>query len=107
MIEIDLERLRTMGLTPVLANRAAALAASLSEDTALHLMRLIEVHRETVRVHDGRNEHGARVLPRLVHRLADEGDMLAVGDWVLVASCGATPTAAAIQSSATSTSRCS
>lgn len=86
MIDFDPERLRTMGLTPALANHAAALAASASDGEAFALMRLTVLHRETVQVHDGRAEHAARVLPRLVRRLLDDDTMLAVGDWVFVAT---------------------
>ena len=87
MTEFDFDRLRTLGLTPALANRAAATAA-VSEDsnTAQQLMRLTEVHRETVRLHDGVAEHSARVLPRLMRALNDDETALAVGDWVLAAA---------------------
>jgi ribosome biogenesis GTPase len=87
MTEFDFDRLRTLGLTPALANRAAAIAA-VSEDnnTAQQLMRLTEVHRETVRLHDGVAEHSARALPRLMRALNDDETALAVGDWVLVAA---------------------
>ena len=87
MTEFDFDRLRTLGLTPALANRAAATAA-VSEDsnTAQQLMRLTEVHRETVRLHDGVAEHSARALPRLVRALNDDETALAVGDWVLAAA---------------------
>ena len=83
MIQIHFERLRTLGLTPALANLAATLSPDTEYDSR-QLMRLTEVHRETVRVHDGDAEHGVRVLPRLIRRLADEETALAVGDWVLV-----------------------
>jgi len=86
MIEIAFERLRTLGLTPALANRAAAAADSDDTAAALHLMRLTEVHRETVRVTDGVHDHSARVLPRLMRALADDATALAVGDWVLAAT---------------------
>jgi ribosome biogenesis GTPase / thiamine phosphate phosphatase len=87
MIDFDPDRLRTMGLTPALVNQAAAIAAADSDGTrALRLVRLIELHRETVHLHDGVAESTARVLPRLTRRLLDEGDMLAVGDWLLVAA---------------------
>jgi ribosome biogenesis GTPase len=90
MIEIAFERLRTLGLTPALANRAAAAADSNpdSDDAsaARHLMRLTEVHRETVRVTDGVHDHSARVLPRLMRALTGDATALAVGDWVLVAT---------------------
>lgn len=85
MIEIHFERLRALGLTPALANRAAAAADSEDPSTAQHLMRLTEVHRETVRATDGAHELSARVLPRLLRALADDETALAVGDWVLAA----------------------
>ena len=83
MIEIPFERLRTLGLTPALANQAAAAA---NGDDTLQLMRLTEVHRETVRMTDGALDHSARVLARLIRSLADDETALAVGDWVLVAA---------------------
>jgi ribosome biogenesis GTPase / thiamine phosphate phosphatase len=88
MIEIPFERLRTLGLTPALANRAAAIAAECDDDgagnaPALQLLRLTEVHRETMRLHDGANELSARALPRLIRALAEDETALAVGDWVL------------------------
>jgi len=84
MIEIAFERLRTLGLTPALANRAAAAAAQVDDSSAaLHLMRLTEVHRETIRVTDGAHDLSARALPRLMRALADDENALAVGDWVL------------------------
>lgn len=86
MLHFDFERLRSMGLTPALASQAVLRSETLaSAGTDCRLMRLSEVHRETVRVHDGTAESGARVLPRLVRELTDAGDTLAVGDWVLVA----------------------
>jgi len=86
MIEIHFERLRTLGLTPALANLAASVAASSDDSPALELLRLTEVHRDAVRLHDGADELTARVLPRLTRTLAEEGAMLAVGDWVLAAT---------------------
>ncbi|HEY9067369.1 MAG TPA: ribosome small subunit-dependent GTPase A [Burkholderiaceae bacterium] len=83
MIEIDFERLRTMGLTPALANQAAALPHP--EDETTLLMRVTEVHRESVRLQDGEREFSARGIPRLNRRLADDDTALAVGDWVLAA----------------------
>jgi ribosome biogenesis GTPase len=47
-------------------------------------MRLTELHRETVHVHDGDLERSARVLPRLMRHLEQADSALAVGDWVLV-----------------------
>lgn len=86
MMDIDFDRLRTLGLTPALANLAASVAAAADDSPALELLRLTEVHRDAVRLHDGADELTARVLPRLTRTLADEGAMLAVGDWVLAAT---------------------
>lgn len=86
MIDIHFERLRTLGLTPALANSAATVAASADDSSTLELLRLTEVHRDAMRLHDGADELTARVLPRLTRTLADEGAMLAVGDWVLAAT---------------------
>ncbi len=85
MMQLDFERLRSMGLTPALANQAMACAAHCDEAVPLATLRLTVLHRETVRLNDGEIEHTARVLPRLARTLADEEDALAVGDWVLAA----------------------
>jgi ribosome biogenesis GTPase / thiamine phosphate phosphatase len=82
MIQIHFERLRALGFTPALAQLASTLSPDDEEDSR-QLMRLTEVHRETVCVHDGQAEHSARVLPKLTRALADEESALAVGDWVL------------------------
>ena len=73
-----MDRLQPIGFTPAVAQAMATLGASGTP------MRLIEVHRETVRVTDGATEHSARPLPALLHSLADTGDTLTVGDWVSV-----------------------
>ena len=86
MIDIHFERLRTLGLTPALANLAATTAASADDSFPLELLRLTEVHRDAVRLHDGADELTARVLPRLTRTLAIDAAMLAVGDWVLAAT---------------------
>ena len=44
-------------------------------------MRVIELRRDAVCLHDGRREVSAALPPALVQTLA--GDALAVGDWVL------------------------
>jgi ribosome biogenesis GTPase len=87
MIDFDFERLRSMGLSPALASRAAACATEppLAE-LACQLMRLTVLHRETLRLHDGEREISARVMPRLARTLFDAEDSLAVGDWVLCAT---------------------
>jgi ribosome biogenesis GTPase len=86
MIEIDVEPLRSIGLTPpVLQHLYRSLIESTLEPP-LRLMRLTEVNRETVRLHDGHAERGARVLPRLLRRLDADEDAPAVGDWVVAGS---------------------
>jgi ribosome biogenesis GTPase len=79
MQEMDFDRLRPIGLSLAMA-RAIALAR---EQTTGAPLRVTEVHRETLRVHDGATEFVARLLPRLQRSLVDAGDGLAVGDWVL------------------------
>jgi len=86
MLAIEFEQLSALGLTPALANRAAALATS--ESAPLELLRITVIHRSTIGVHDGRTERSARPLPRLARALSEEGTALAVGDWV-VAACDA------------------
>lgn len=65
MMQIDFERLRSMGFTPAWARDALARAAEMDEVPALAPMRLTVLHRETVQLHDGEHERSARVLPRL------------------------------------------
>ena len=79
MQELDFDRLRPIGLSLAMA-RAIALAR---QQTTGAPLRVTEVHRETLRVHDGVTELTTRVLPRLQRSLVDDGDSLAVGDWVL------------------------
>lgn len=82
MIEsIDLPALRRIGLTP------AVLAPLLNPDAHAageRLMRITEVQRDRMRVHDGHIEHVAAQWPtlRLALQMADE--RLVVGDWVRV-----------------------
>ncbi len=78
--EASLQRLQAIGLTPQM--RSQALAAEPDLDGA-QLMRVTEVQREGLRLHDGERETGARLLPALRQRLADAADAIAVGDWVL------------------------
>ncbi len=84
MIELDcdFELLSTLGFTSAVAERVARLPNAEREHR--ELMRITEVHRESVRLHDGIAEHSARALPRLTRALQAEGTALAVGDWVLV-----------------------
>ena len=89
MIHFDFERLQSMGLNAAVTLQAALQDKSTdaaheagSTEPALHLMRLTELHRETVHVHDGLAERSARVLPRLMRQLEQSDTALAVGDWV-------------------------
>ncbi len=77
---LDFARLRAIGLAPALLSSIADLPAT---DTPQRLMRVVEVQRDSVVGHDGDAEHRARTLPALRNQLADAGDALAVGDWVL------------------------
>jgi ribosome biogenesis GTPase len=82
MQKLDFDRLRPIGLSPAMA---CAIAVG-REDANGAPLRVTEVHSETLRVHDGAAEFTARVMPRLHRGLVDDGDALAVGDWVLAAS---------------------
>jgi ribosome biogenesis GTPase / thiamine phosphate phosphatase len=79
MQETDIDRLRPIGLSPSMA-RAIDAAREIMRGAPL---RVTEVHRETLQVHDGVREFSARALPRLQRLLVDEGASLAVGDWLL------------------------
>ena len=74
------ERLRRIGLASAIVQRLMTLAPA-GADAAL--MRVTEVQREGLTLHDGVGEHAARLLPALRALLGVEGDAVAVGDWVL------------------------
>jgi ribosome biogenesis GTPase len=80
MIEIDIERLRSIGLSNAMLQHAAAWQYAGS------LLRVIEVHRETLELHDGQTQHVARMYPKLQRALLEQDDAIAVGDWV-IAQC--------------------
>jgi len=83
---IDFDRLQPVGLTPALAQALAALApASTGDDSAPIPARVVEVHRETVVLHDGVDAIPARPHPRLVQVLLAGSNALVVGDWTLCA----------------------
>jgi ribosome biogenesis GTPase / thiamine phosphate phosphatase len=91
MNEDKFARLRDIGLAAAVAREieqtCAAMAGSESQPSPpLVPMRVAEVHRETLQLHDGDGEHTARMLPRLARSLLDAADALVVGDWVLVHS---------------------
>jgi ribosome biogenesis GTPase len=77
---IDIERLRAIGLTAPIVQQLTRLPAVNGQPC---VMRVTEVQREGLRLHDGEGEHAARALPQLLSALRDQGDALAVGDWVL------------------------
>ena len=77
-----LDRLRPIGFTPAVAQAIGTIVTS--DETPGAPMRLIEAHRETVRVTDGVDEHSARPLPSSQRSLAEAGDALTVGDWLSV-----------------------
>jgi ribosome biogenesis GTPase / thiamine phosphate phosphatase len=83
MPEIDVERLRSIGMTPAQCQHLLPLLAIDADDAAQVLMRVAEVHRETLTLHDGSVERSARLLPRTLRDLADADTAVAVGDWVL------------------------
>lgn len=74
-----IERLRGIGLAPQTLQQ---LSLELPEDAPGHWMRVTEVQREGITLHDGEREWPARMLPVLRHELAADDDALAVGDWV-------------------------
>ncbi len=76
-----LERLRAIGLTPALLQQLHSFNDP--ADARSELLRVTEVHRDSLLLHDGDDVHPARQLPALRQRLADADDALAVGDWVL------------------------
>jgi ribosome biogenesis GTPase / thiamine phosphate phosphatase len=85
MIQFEFERLRSLGLTFALAQQATLIFQSV-EDADLRLMRLTEVHRDSVRLHDGVLTHHAHIATKLLRRLMDDDGELAVGDWVLASA---------------------
>jgi ribosome biogenesis GTPase len=74
------ERLRRIGLTQAVIHELVALRHDGPEPV---LMRVVEVQREGLTLHDGEAEWAARLRPALRASLAAEGDAVAVGDWVL------------------------
>lgn len=78
-------RLRRWGLKPLQMQAAAAATA---DDPEARLLRVTQVQREGLVVHDGHEERPARQLPALRHALDAEGDAIACGDWVLARDDG-------------------
>ena len=89
MINFDFASLRLIGLTPAIANQLHALAAGYADDAnnaTLQMVRITEVHRDSLVAHNGSKTLQARALPRLLHELAANDDSLAVGDWGLLSN---------------------
>jgi ribosome biogenesis GTPase / thiamine phosphate phosphatase len=77
MSSIDFDRLRPIGFTLLLAQHFTALQLP-----AARCARVVEIHREHVRLDDGETCLDASLRLSLRHALAAEADALAVGDWV-------------------------
>ncbi len=86
MIDSDnFSRLRRWGLKPL---QMQAAAATLAADPEARLLRVTQVQREGLTVHDGTAEGEARLLPALRHELEAQADAIACGDWVLARDDG-------------------
>ena len=81
---IDFDALSRIGLGPALRRQ---LAFGIAQSQA-RPMRLVQVQREHLLLHDGLATHRARCAPALQHDLAQQGESLAVGDWVLAEPAG-------------------
>ncbi|WP_425252941.1 ribosome small subunit-dependent GTPase A [Janthinobacterium sp. NFX145] len=79
MIAFDFAQLRLIGLQQAIASAATQL--ELSSPTA-QLLRVCAVHRDSIGVHDGILKQPAQILPRLLHQLQAQDNILTVGDWV-------------------------
>ena len=74
-------RLRHIGLAPAVVQQMIGMPAQSAAEPAL--LRVTEVQRESLLLHDGDAEHSGRMLPALRAELAAANDAIAVGDWVL------------------------
>lgn len=81
------ERLHAIGLTAALAQQFA----DFETDPDAQPMRVLEVHREHLLLHDGADERRGRPTPRLLDQLAVDDQAPAVGDWVLACRQQAAP----------------
>ncbi len=81
---IDFPTLRGIGLTQGLV----AQMFNLQTEAGDRLMRVVEVQRDRLRLHDGVNEHVAQVWPTLRLALQMQGEVLVVGDWVAARTGG-------------------
>ena len=80
----SLARLRAIGLAPAMARQAMLRLQQTGAppEGGPALMRVAEVQREGLGLHDGGREWPARLLPALRNELAAQADAIAVGDWV-------------------------
>ena len=76
MIDFDFEALRRLGLNNLIASRLAALPGPSQPGGTPQLVRLTEIQRNLLTIHNGAGESPARPHPSL------DAD-LAVGDWLL------------------------
>ena len=76
---IDFPALIAIGLSPAMQAQLACGVA----DAQVRPMRLMAVQRDHLLLHDGKQQHRAQASGRLLHELQDQGETLAVGDWVL------------------------
>lgn len=80
MIDTEsIDRLRRIGLSPLVLQQWARLDPPGDASP----MRVTELQRDALQLHDGVQAHPARALPALLASLAAQADALAVGDWVL------------------------
>ncbi len=77
----DFGRLQAIGLNNALLQAAMRATTAAAPPGAAALVRVVEVQRESLTVHDGRAALPARQLPALRQALAAQADALAVGDW--------------------------
>ncbi len=85
---LDLQALADIGLSPALASTLADKLAewqTLSDDSnhPIRPMRVVQVQRDHVLLHDGHQTHRASASNPLLAALQAQFDALAVGDWVL------------------------
>lgn len=86
MLEIDFDRLRPIGLTPAIAQalwQVQENGESHASPDSLRAVRVTQVQREMIQVHDGATEFGVHVIPALL-RPPTAREALAVGDWGVV-----------------------
>lgn len=79
MDSLDFEALRSIGLPAPLLQQLP----TLDLDDSTRLLRVVEVQREHLLLHDGHAEQRGRLATALVARLQLADDAVAVGDWVL------------------------